>query len=113
MTRVDEHFKQRVYEIVAAIPRGKVMTYGQVAAAAGAAWAAWEVGQLAHRGPTNLPWQRVVNKNGGLARGYPGGFEGHKKALEEEGVSVDENYRVDIERLLWQPPHKDQNSLSL
>jgi len=111
MTRVDEHFKQRVYEIVAAIPKGKVMTYGQVAAAAGAAWAAWEVGQIAHTGPSNLPWQRVVNKNGGLATGYPGGFEGHKKALLADGVAVDQDYRVNIEDLLWQPPHKDQSSL--
>lgn len=111
MTRVDEQFKQRVYEIVAAIPRSKIMTYGQVAAAAGVAWAAWEVGQVAHTGPSDLPWQRVVNKNGGLAHGHPGGFEGHKKALEAEGVSVDEDYCIDIERLLWRLPHKDQSSL--
>lgn len=111
MTRVDGHFKRLVYEIVIAIPKGKVMTYGQVAAAAGAAWAAWEVGQIAHTGPSNLPWQRVVNKQGGLARGYPGGFEGHKKDLIEEGVAVDQDYRVNIEELLWQPPHKDQSSL--
>ncbi len=111
MQRVDADFKERVYEIVAAIPKGKVMTYGQVAAAAGASWAAWEVGQLAHRGPTSLPWQRVVNKNGGLATGYPGGFEGHKKDLQGDGVVVDEDYRINIEELLWRPPHKDQSSL--
>ncbi|MBI2009241.1 MGMT family protein [Candidatus Saccharibacteria bacterium] len=111
MVRIDEQFKFRVYEIVAQIPKGRVMTYGQVAAAAGAAWAAWEVGQLAHRGPTDLPWQRVVNKDGGLAKGYPGGFSGHKTALEKEGVEIDEDFKVDIERLLWHPPHKDQSSL--
>lgn len=111
MTRVDEYFKQRVYEIVAVIPKGKLMTYEQVAAAAGASWAAWEVGQIAHTGPSDLPWQRVVNKQGGLARGYPGGFEGHKKALLADGVAVDEDYRVNIEDLLWRPPHKDQSSL--
>lgn len=111
MSRVDGEFKERVYEVVGSIPAGRVMSYGQVAAAAGAAWAAWEVGQIAHTGPSDLPWQRVVNKSGGLARGYPGGFEGHKKVLEAEGMSVDEGYRVDIERLIWRPPHKDQNSL--
>lgn len=111
MTRVDEQFKQRVYEIVAQIPKGRVMTYGQVATAAGAAWAAWEVGQIAHTGPSDLPWQRVVNKQGGLARGYPGGFEGHKKALEAEGVFVDQDFKVDIERLLWLPEAPGQNSL--
>lgn len=111
MQRVDDDFKQRVYQIVAAIPRGRVMTYGAVAATAGAAWAAWEVGQIAHTGPSDLPWQRVVNKTGGLARGYPGGYDGHKKDLTADGVVVDEDYRVNIEELLWQPPHKDQSSL--
>jgi methylated-DNA-protein-cysteine methyltransferase-like protein len=89
MQRVDDDFKTRVYSVVESIPKGKVMTYGQVATLAGAPWAAWEVGQIAHTGPSNLPWQRVVNKQGGLARGYPGGFEGHKKVLEAEGIEVD------------------------
>lgn len=111
MKRVDSEFKTRVYELVATIPKGKVMTYGQIAALAGAAWAAWEVGQIAHTGPDSLPWQRVVNKSGGLARGYPGGFEGHKKALGNDGLEVDDQYRVNIGELLWQPPHKDQKSL--
>lgn len=111
MKRVDADFKTKVYEIVAQIPEGKVATYGQVAALAGAAWAAWEVGQIAHTGPSNLPWQRVVNKSGGLARGYPGGFEGHKADLVAEGIDVNEDYRVDIGKLLWRPPNPSQNSL--
>ena len=111
MPRVDEEFKKRVYEVVATIPKGRVMSYGQLAALAGAAWAAWEVGQIAHTGPSDLPWQRVVNKNGGLARGYPGGLEGHKRALEAEGVEVNQDYQVDIKRLLWQPASPNQSSL--
>ena len=111
MSRVDSEFKNRVYDAVAQIPRGRVATYGQVAAMAGAAWAAWEVGQIAHTGPSNLPWQRIVNKQGGLAKGYPGGYEGHKKDLEDEGIEVNEEYKVDIGRLLWQPPNPNQNSL--
>ena len=112
MPRIDEEFKLKVYDVVAQIPKGKVMSYGQVAALAGAAWAAWEVGQVAHTGPSDLPWQRVVNKNGGLARGYtPGGYEAHKRDLEKDGVEVSPEYTVDIERLRWQPPHKDQASL--
>jgi methylated-DNA-protein-cysteine methyltransferase-like protein len=111
MSRVDSEFNNRVYSYVAMIPKGKVMTYGQLAALAGAAWAAWEVGQIAHTGPANLPWQRVVNKSGGLANGYPGGKEGHKRALEADEVTVDEDYKVNISGLLWQPPLKNQNSL--
>lgn len=113
MQRVDAGFKNRVYEIVAQIPRGRVMTYGQIAALAGAAWAAWEVGQVAHTGPTKLPWQRVVNKGGGLARGYPGGLDGHKRAIEEDGVSVDDEYKINVKDLIWYPPNDSQNSLSL
>lgn len=107
MSRVDGEFKNRVYELVAQIPAGRVMTYGQIAAICGAAWAAWEVGQIAHTGPAELPWQRVVNKQGGLARGYPGGFDAHKAALEAEGFAVSSDYRVDVASLLWAPHHSD------
>jgi len=105
MSRVDEDFKTKVFEMVAKIPEGRVMTYGQLAALAGAPWAAWEVGQIAHYGPSELPWQRVVNKKGGLAAGYtPGGRETHKRDLEAEGVSVSQDYQVAVEELLWWPP---------
>ncbi len=104
MARVDAEFKDRVYALVAQIPAGRVMTYGQIAALCGAAWAAWEVGQLAHFGPTDLPWQRVVNKQGGLAKGYvPDGPAGQKRALERDGVSVSDEYVVNVVELLWTP----------
>ena len=103
MPRVDAEFKERVYELVAQIPKGRLMTYGQLAALAGTAWAAWEVGQIAHTGPVDLPWQRVVNKQGGLASGYPGGKTGHKAALELEGMIVGDDFIVDVSELLWQP----------
>lgn len=101
--RVDTDFKERVYALVAMIPAGRVMTYGQIAALCGAPWAAWEVGQIAHSGPVKLPWQRVVNKKGGLAPGYPGGVAGHKRQLEAEGISVGDDLTVDVKALLWQP----------
>ena len=108
MKRVDGQFKEKVYQIVSEIPSGQVMTYGQVAAICGAAWAAWEVGQIAHFGPKQLPWQRVVNKQGGLARGFSwGGLVGHKKALEDEGIKVSKDYKVDLDKLLWQSEKKN------
>lgn len=55
-----------------------------------------------------LPWHRVVNKQGGLASGYPGGKEGHKKHLEAEGLKVGNEYRVNVERLLWRPLRVDE-----
>ena len=106
MPRVDAAFKNRVYDIVAQIPKGKVMTYSQIAGIAGAAWAAWEVGQIAHTGSERLPWQRVVNKKGGLAAGYPGGRAGHKSDLESEGVEVlgsEPDWFVEVEKLIWVP----------
>lgn len=104
MSRVDADFAKRVYELVAQIPKGKVMTYGQLAALCGAAWAAWEVGQIAHTGPADLPWQRVVNKQGGLAAGWPdGGRAAHAAALKADGVDVSEDYKVDVATLLWDP----------
>lgn len=104
MKRVDDGFRERVYALVKRIPKGRLMTYGQVAALCGAPWAAWEVGQLAHYGPEALPWQRVVNKQGGLARGYTwGGMSGHKKALEADGTKVSADFKADIEALLWHP----------
>lgn len=102
----DGQFAKKVYLLVSQIPEGRVMTYGQLAAYCGNARAARIVGGLAHFGPTDLPWHRVVNKKGGLAAGYPGGREGHKKDLQAEGVEVmtlDGNYFVDVQGLLWKP----------
>ena len=98
-----DSFGARVNHIVAQIPKGRVMTYGQIAGICGNAGAARIVGGIAHFGNPDLPWQRVVNKSGGLASGYPGGREGHKAALESEGLKVSEDYKVDVNVLLWNP----------
>ena len=99
----DRNFKQRVEVLVAQIPKGKVMTYGQIAALCGNARAARIVGGIAHYGDPNLPWQRVVNRNGGLASGYPGGRGAHRQVLVAEGYEVSEDYQVDLAKLLWLP----------
>lgn len=102
----DKQFAARVYALVAQIPKGRVMTYGQIAALCGSAQASRIVGGIAHFGPPDLPWQRIVNKKGGLAAGYYGGREGQKRDLEAEGVTVleeDGNYLVNVGELLWHP----------
>lgn len=96
-------FRQRVEALVAQIPRGRVMTYGQLAALCGNARAARIVGGIAHFGDPDLPWQRVVNKSGGLASGYPGGRAGHKQVLEAEGAVVSDGYQVNVQELIWWP----------
>jgi methylated-DNA-protein-cysteine methyltransferase-like protein len=97
-------FKEQVYALVAKIPEGRLMTYGQIAALCGKPRGAWEVGQVAHFGPEGLPWQRVVNKQGGLASGWPnGGREAQAVLLEAEGVKVTPEFTVDITTLQWWP----------
>ena len=103
MEEVEAGFRQRVEALVAQIPRGRVMTYGQLAALCGNARAARIVGGIAHFGDPDLPWQRVVNKQGGLASGYPSGRAGHKLALEAEGYDVSDDYKVQVMELLWSP----------
>ncbi len=101
---MDKGFKDRVYELVSQIPPGRVMTYGDIAAICGSAHAARIVGGLAHFGPVDLPWQRVVNRRGGLASGFYGGKSGHKRALEAEGIKINEDFRIiSFEELRWRP----------
>lgn len=96
-------FKQSVYDLVAQIPSGRVMTYGDIAALAGHAYAARQVGGLAHFGPTELPWHRVVNRFGDCASGYYGGKEGHKQTLEAEGFEIVDYRIVDFQERRWLP----------
>jgi methylated-DNA-protein-cysteine methyltransferase-like protein len=88
-------FANKVYEIVILIPYGKVMTYGQIAALAGNPKASRIVGGVAHFGPPDLPWHRVVKKDGFLANGFPGGGRDlQKKLLEDEGIKFNEDYQI-------------------
>jgi methylated-DNA-protein-cysteine methyltransferase-like protein len=100
---MNDSFRQRVESLVEQIPEGRVMTYGQIAALCGNARAARIVGGIAHFGDPNLPWQRVVSKKGGLASGYPGGRNGHKLHLEQEGITVNDNLTVEVDKLIWWP----------
>ncbi len=99
-------FRELVWEVVRAIPRGRVMTYGQVAAVLGAPRAARAVGFVLYRTPieARVPCQRVVNRWGGLAAVYGwGGAERHRADLIADGVPVSESCTVDLARYLWTP----------
>lgn len=103
MVELNHDFKQAVYTITSQIPTGKLMSYGDIAALAGHPYAARVVGQIAHFGPEDLPWHRVVNRKGDMASGYWGGKEVHQQMLEHEGVPI-ENYQVvDFEERRWRP----------
>jgi len=76
------------------IPRGKVATYGQVAAAAGYPLYHRHVAQLLHRCGNSLPWQRVVGSGGQIKLKYEAGLE-QRTRLELEGVRF-RGRRVDM-----------------
>lgn len=96
-------FREKVYELMAQLPTGKVTTYGDIAAMAGHAYAARVVGGICHYGPPELPWHRLVNRFGGLASGFPGGRDVQQQLLAQDGISCT-NYIVDnFEELRWRP----------
>jgi methylated-DNA-protein-cysteine methyltransferase-like protein len=96
-------FVDRVHAIARVVPRGHVVTYGQLARLAGRPHAAREVGWIAHAGGKGIPWQRVVNRFGGLASGYGGGPASQGAALRRDGVAVQANFRVDLSVYQWWP----------
>ncbi len=92
---------EKIYEIVKRIPKGKVATYGQVATLAGNANLARTVGNALHANPDNstIPCHRVVNRKGEVAEYYAfGGPEAQRKLLEFEGVTFEENGKIDLEK---------------
>ena len=103
MTGSQDNFKRRVYELVATIPYGRVMTYGDIAGYCGVAHSARIVGGLAHYGPTDLPWHRVVNRFGGLASGFPGGREVQAALLLAEDIECHDHIIDNFQELRWQP----------
>lgn len=96
-------FKKAVEEVVHEIPPGKLLTYGQVAALVGAPRAAQQVGWTAHWGDPEVPWQRVVNRHGRVAPGWPGGMAAHAEVLAKEGIEVDDDWCADLKKYQWQP----------
>lgn len=108
-------FNDKVEAIVCSIPRGKVMTYGQIAALLGVPRAARAVGWALHwMVDTSVPCQRVVNRFGGLAAGYGwGGQQAHKVDLLNDGVEVREDFTVDLEKYQWWPTSEDLPDIEL
>lgn len=94
-------FAARVYAVVAQIPYGRVVSYGQIARLLGAPRAARQVGWAMRRCPDELPWQRVVMADGSIAGG--GYAELRRALLEGEGVALDPSGRVDMARYRWVP----------
>jgi methylated-DNA-protein-cysteine methyltransferase-like protein len=99
-----EGFVKAVWQVVRGIPRGHVLTYGEVARLAGMRRAARRVSQAMRRAPRSmqLPWHRVVNAQGQIS--FPPdstGYSQQKRLLEEEGV-VFLDGRIDLDRFGYQ-----------
>lgn len=97
---------QRIYEVVRAIPRGKVATYGQVARLAGIPNGARQVGYALHSLPEGspVPWHRVLNARGEVSLRSEGASDRIQRVLlEREGVAFNAKNRVDFETALWIP----------
>ncbi len=94
-------FAAQVYAVVAQIPYGRVVSYGQIARMIGAPQAVRQVGWAMRHCPDELPWQRVVRADGTIAGG--GYAELRRARLEGEGVAFDPSGRVDMARHRWVP----------
>ena len=106
---------ESIWRVVAAIPAGRVSTYGEVARLAGLPRGARQVGRALGKAPVSLrlPWFRVIGAGGRIA--LPKGTEGYRtqiSKLRADGVTV-ENGRVrlpefqwtpDLDELIWGPP---------
>jgi methylated-DNA-protein-cysteine methyltransferase-like protein len=104
-------FARAVYALVRQIPRGRVATYGQVAAILGHPRAARAVGTALSRLPNHLarivPWQRVINAGGGIScRGDLHRPDLQRELLELEGVRF-RGAHTDLDTFRWKGPSRE------
>lgn len=97
--------QQQVHELVRRIPRGRVMTYGQISEIMAGRLSPRAVGWMMHRCPDGIPWQRVVNASGGCSTDrlpdFPKGLQ--RSLLEEEGVEFRATDTLDLAVYRWWP----------
>jgi len=103
----DESFFEQVFDVVRLIPKGRVTSYGAIAAALGTKLSARMVGwamNASHVTKPRVPAHRVVNRNGLLTGkmhfSYP---EQMQELLQKEGVNVVDDKVQDFQKLFWNP----------
>ncbi|MDE2934078.1 MAG: endonuclease NucS [Chloroflexota bacterium] len=91
----------RLRDFVGSVPKGKVVTYGQVADEVGSV--AQAVGSWIKGLPqdTDIPWWRVVNRAGGISFDDPERPEWQQNLLARDGVTVDSDGRIDLDKYQW------------
>jgi methylated-DNA-protein-cysteine methyltransferase-like protein len=102
---MEESFTEKVKGIIKKIPRGKVATYGQIAMLAGNPHAARQVVWILHSSSDkdNLPWHRVINKNGRISLKPGQGYEMQISMLSDEGVIFGKNDTINLGKFIWKP----------
>lgn len=111
-------YRERVYAIVREIPKGRVMTYGQLAIILGEGYTARTIGFVMHGADTEtVPWQRVINSQGKCSTGkitVPVNLQ--QELLEAEGIVFSAAGKCDLGRYQWfpeglEPPADEQTTL--
>ncbi len=101
----DKSYRERVYDLVRSIPKGRVMTYGQIALILGEGYTARTVGYVMHGADSeSVPWQRVINSQGKCSTGrltIPVNLQ--QELLQAEGVEFNASGKCDLGKYLWFP----------
>jgi len=105
MSAQDKSLFPCIYEVVRQVPRGRVASYGQIAEIVGAGCDARMVGYAMAATPegSDVPWQRIVNREGKISLPGQGGAI-QRMRLEAEGVAFDARNRIDMQRFGWAGP---------
>ncbi|OVZ85676.1 MGMT family protein [Yersinia hibernica] len=100
--QIIDSFRQRVFQVVAAIPYGQVTTYGDIARLIGSPRAARQVGGVLKRLPegSTLPWYRVINRHGEISL-IGEDYIRQKNALLAEGIEMSPTGRIDLQQYRW------------
>lgn len=106
-----EPFTQRAVALLRAVPPGRVVTYGQVAAMAGDSRGARQVVRILATlsDAADLPWHRVINAKGQVSLPGAGGRE-QRSRLAAEGVEFGADGAVDLRRFEWHGPGTEEHN---
>lgn len=96
-------FTKRIIDLIRSIPEGRVTSYGNLATMAGNRSAARQVARILHTYSTKLqlPWHRVVNKDGMITIANEFGRAEQRALLESEGISFTSSGTVDMNEYMW------------
>jgi methylated-DNA-protein-cysteine methyltransferase-like protein len=98
-----ENFFHNVFEVVKLIPKGRVTSYGAIAAYLGTRSSSRMVGWAMNQAHDSIPAHRVLNRNGQLSGKTHFGGERMKELLEKEGIEVRDDQVVNFKEIFWDP----------